>query len=101
MFFDGQNSRLFQIASHVSQTLREALLFHEIRNKLGAQVGVRIGEPLPWLELARLGDRHQLIDHLRHLTYRLGERRRPPPSPRLRRRRERVTRSAGGRAWPG
>ncbi len=43
VFFGGQNSRLFQIASHVSQTLREARLFHEVRNKLGAVVRVRIG----------------------------------------------------------
>ena len=73
VFFDGQNSRLFQIASHMSQTLREALLFHEVRNKLGAVVRVRIGAPQSYLELAGLGDRHALIAHLRRLTYALDE----------------------------
>ena len=52
VFFGGQNSRLFQVASHVSQTLREALLFHEVRNKVGGRVRVRIGGPLAYPELA-------------------------------------------------
>jgi putative hemolysin len=92
VFFGGQNSRLFQIASHVSQTLREALLFHEMRNKLGGRVSVRIGELVDYLELAHLTDRHRLMLHLRRLTYELGEDIKPqPPRPRrglaLRRRR--------------
>ena len=101
VFFGGQNSRLFQIASHVSQTLREALLFHEVRNKLGAAVRVRIGEPLSYLSLAQLSDRHALIAHLRHLTYALGkpgdEARSRPRRLGLRRRRpaERSPRAAG------
>jgi putative hemolysin len=77
VFFAGQNSRLFQIASHVSQTLREALLFHEVRNKLGALVSVRIGRPLAYPEIAHRTDRHQLILHLRHLTYALDDGQQP------------------------
>ena len=93
MFFGGQNSRLFQIASHVSQTLRTSLLFNEVRNKLGRSVEVRIGRPLPYHEVAHLTDRHELIEHLRSLTYALaipltrdgpGEPRRPPNRRRLR-----------------
>jgi putative hemolysin len=93
VFFGGQNSRLFQIASHVSQTLRTSLLFHEVRNKLGRSVEVRIGRPLPYDEVAHLTDRHELIEHLRSRTYALatpltlegpGEPRRPPNGRRLR-----------------
>jgi putative hemolysin len=84
VFFAGQNSRLFQIASHLSQTLREALLFREMCNKLGGQVRVRIGEPLDYPDFAHLTDRRRLMLHLRELTYRLeGEQPRPR---RLRRR---------------
>ncbi len=102
VFFGGQNSRLFQIASHVSQTLREALLFHEVRNKLGAVVRVRIGEPLSYLELARLGDRHALIAHLRRLTYALGELGDTPrPRRRIRLRRQRPADRSPRIAWPG
>jgi putative hemolysin len=33
--FEGQNSRLFQLASHVSATLRLALLMREARARIG------------------------------------------------------------------
>jgi putative hemolysin len=93
VFFAGQNSRLLQIASHLSQTLREALLFHEMRNRLGRRVRVRIGRALDHLELAHLTDRRQLMLHLRRLTYALGDGEQPCP-PR-RRRRLRLRRRAG------
>ena len=43
MFFEGQNSRLFQLASHISLTLRLSLLLSEVHNKIGSLVAVRIG----------------------------------------------------------
>lgn len=82
MYFDGQNSRLFQIASNVSQTLRYALLFKEVRNKMGRTINVRIGEAIPYDDLAHMTDRQVMIAHLRELTYRLGQRPvAPPPGP--------------------
>ena len=74
MFFEGQNSRLFQLASHVSLTLRLSLLFNEVRNKIGSVVAVRIGAPVPYAELSHLAERKALADHLRRMTYQLGER---------------------------
>ena len=41
--FMGQNSRLFQIASHIHPALRLALFFHELRRRIGAPVEARIG----------------------------------------------------------
>jgi putative hemolysin len=41
--FIGQNSRLFQIASHVHPALRLALFFHEMRRRIGAPIEARIG----------------------------------------------------------
>jgi putative hemolysin len=107
VFFAGQNSRLFQIASHLSQTLREALLFHEMCNKLGGRVRVRIGEPLDYLDLAHLTDRRGLMLHLRGLTYRLEGEQPCPRRPRrrlrlrLRRRRDPLTPTARRIAGPG
>ena len=76
--------------------------FDEVRNKLGAVVRVRIGEPLSYLELARLGDRHALIAHLRRLTYALGESGDTPrPRRRLRLRRQRPADRSPRIAWPG
>ncbi len=78
VYFEGQNSRLFQIASHLSQTLRLSLLFNEVRNKIGGRIEVRIGDILRYADLALLQHRQQLVDHLRTITYALA--RPAPPS---------------------
>jgi putative hemolysin len=71
--FDGQNSRLFQIASHLSPTLRVALLIKEFGRRLGDELRVTIGAPLPAEEIAaRRGDPRALMDWLRAETYRLS-----------------------------
>jgi putative hemolysin len=69
--FAGQNSRLFQLASHLSQTLRTALLLHETRNKIGARVTLSIGEAVPFSALAHIHDRQALADHLFAMTQNL------------------------------
>lgn len=72
IWFDGQNSRIFQIASHFSLTLRLALLFHEVSRRIGSPLRVEIGEPLPFDRLASVGDRQELADRLRDVTYALA-----------------------------
>ena len=72
--FTGQNSRLFQMASHVSQTLRLSLIFREVRNRMGTDLTVTIGAPIPYGELASHRDRQALVDALRVRTHAL------PPS---------------------
>lgn len=72
VFFEGQNSRLFQIASNVSQTARESLLFKEIARRIGSDVPIRIGQVLPYATLERYKDRKELIEYLRQVTYELG-----------------------------
>lgn len=42
----GQNSRLFQIASHTSYPLRVALIFHETRRRMGRPVDLTLGAPV-------------------------------------------------------
>jgi putative hemolysin len=74
VFFEGQNSRLFQLASHISLTLRLSLLLSEVRNKIGSVVRVRIGAPVPYAALAHIADRKALAEHLRRATYQLGGR---------------------------
>ncbi len=74
MFFDGQNSRLFQIASHLSLTLRMALLINEFDRRRGHDLRVTIGAPLPQSGLAaHRGDAKGLMDHLRRATYALAD----------------------------
>lgn len=73
MFFDGHNSRLFQIASHMNSTLRLALLINEFDSRVGEPLKVAIGKPLPPAEIkARSKDAKALMDYLRIQTYRLS-----------------------------
>jgi putative hemolysin len=82
VFFEGQNSRLFQIASHVHSTLRLGMLIREFRTRMGTPVRVVIGEPIAREALdARRGDAKALMDFLRRSTYDLSPR--PLPSNRL------------------
>ena len=70
--FEGQNSRLFQIASHLSPVLRLSLIFHEVRTRIGTAMRVAIGAPIRFEDLPALADRQALADHLRDLTYGLA-----------------------------
>ena len=72
VWFSGQNSRLFQIASHVSYTLRISLIFHEVRSRIGTALPVVIGAPIPYAELAAIKDRQALADTLRDRVYALA-----------------------------
>jgi putative hemolysin len=74
VFFPGQNSWAFQVASHVSITLRLALLFREVKNRIGTRLPVVIGDPIPYAALAQITDRQALVDHLRGETYALAGR---------------------------
>src|SRR5271163_3926253 len=69
IWFGGQNGRLFQIASHVSQTLRISLIFHEVKTRIGTLLPVAIGAPIPFEVLSHIKDRQALADDLRARTY--------------------------------
>lgn len=72
LFFEGQNSRLFQLASLCSPTLRLALIFKEVADKIGWTIKVRIGETVDYRELEHIKDRSELCHALRTMTYKLG-----------------------------
>jgi putative hemolysin len=72
IYFHGQNSRLFQIASHISMTARLALLLHEVANKMGRQFHATIGEALPYERVQELRDSRALCLFLRESTYSLA-----------------------------
>lgn len=80
-FFVGQNSRLFQLASHVSMTLRLSLLFKEVHDRIGSEVHVRVGETIAFDQLANINDRVAFMRHLRERTYELGAGIAPPQTP--------------------
>lgn len=73
VYFEGHNSRMFQLASHLHQTLRLALLVKEFRARVGTPVRLVIGAPLDPARLAeKAGDAQGLMDYLRAETYRLS-----------------------------
>jgi len=73
IFFDGANSRLFQLASHLNYTLRMALLINEFDSRVGEPIRVHVGKPLPPEKIAEhRGDPIALMDYLREQTYRLS-----------------------------
>jgi putative hemolysin len=72
IWFGGQNSRIFQIASHLSSTLRLSLIFREVSTRIGASLPVVIGRPIAFNELAGLSDRQALADELRARVYALA-----------------------------
>jgi putative hemolysin len=72
VYFAGQNSRLFQIASHISMTLRLSLLFKEVHDRIGSEIQVRFGDVVSYDRLRPFTDRHQFMDYLKRTTYALG-----------------------------
>ena len=62
--FSGQNSRLFQIASHLSYPLRIALVFRETCRRINRPIDISIGAPIRAEEL-RLLDRDAVSVELR------------------------------------
>jgi putative hemolysin len=73
VYFEGQNSLLFQIASHLHLTLRLSLLFKEAHDRIGSTVVMRPGEAIPYAALAPFGGGRALMDHLREVTYALAQ----------------------------
>jgi len=72
VFFHGQNSRLFHIASAVSETLRRALLLFEASNKLGKRFRVSVGQPIPYDDMEPLRSRADLTRYLQERIVALG-----------------------------
>lgn len=72
--FEGANSRLFHLASHLHATLRTGLLIREFRSRTDRPVRLSIGAPIPPEEIGEIpGNKRQLMDELRARTYALGQ----------------------------
>ena len=75
IFFEGANSRLFQVASHLHTTLRMALLIKEFKRRTDEPVRLCIGDPISPQELAPFKqDAKAMMDFLRARTYALSPR---------------------------
>jgi putative hemolysin len=71
--FEGANSRLFHLASHLHQTLRAGLLVREFRSRVDRPVRLSVGAPIPPEEIAaHPGNQRELMAWLRARTYATG-----------------------------
>jgi putative hemolysin len=68
IFFPGQNSRMFQLASHIGVTARMAYLLHEVANKIGGSFSATIGDVLPYESMREMRDPRMLCRFLRDRT---------------------------------
>ncbi|MEM7535996.1 MAG: lysophospholipid acyltransferase family protein [Chloroflexota bacterium] len=69
IYFPGQNSRLFQMISQVSDTLRLALIMHEVNKRKGDTMQAIIGDPIPYEQVANIKRRGDLTEYLRRTVY--------------------------------
>ncbi len=73
IFFGGSNSRLFQIASHLSYNLRMALLIREFGRKVDRKVDVAIGKKIDSKYLQKYSkDLDGMMEYLRFQSYALS-----------------------------
>lgn len=74
-FFQGANSRAYQIANRISPLLRQSLLLHEIVRTRNSTFAPVVGDAIPFDDLkARMGDPRALMAWLRARTLALGQR---------------------------
>jgi len=75
VFFDGHNSRLFQVMSHMHYTLRMGMLIKEFKSRVNGPVEVVVGDPIPRELLdPYASDAKAMMEHLRKTTYALSPR---------------------------
>lgn len=72
VYFHGQNSRKFHVASNIAEPLRLGLLMHEATKKIGRSVEVNIGPPLTWPELEKYATRQCMTTALYECVQSLG-----------------------------
>ena len=80
IYFEGGNSKSFHVLGRIHPRLRTARLIHEVFNKPGTVIQVRIGQPIPASEIASM-DVPALGRFLRNRTYALeGQLQKAPKS---------------------
>ena len=77
IYFEGQNGRLFHLASRVSLTLRISLLIREFRRLSGSTITSHIGEVMSWETLSNGVDRKDLLSRLYSAVFSMAPPKRP------------------------
>lgn len=80
VYFEGQNGRLFHLASRISLTLRLSLLIREFRRLSGSTITSHVGDVITW-EALSCGDRKDMLSRLYSAVFSMA----PPKRPFLKR----------------
>ena len=72
VYFEGQNGRLFHIASRFSLTLRLSLLIREFCRLSGKTISSSIGSVVAWEDIATLTDRKAMLQYLYDCVFAMG-----------------------------
>ena len=73
VYFEGQTSRMLQLASHLHNTLRMGLVIKEFKKRIDTPVRVVVGDPITQEDLTEFStDSRAMMDFLRKKTYELS-----------------------------
>jgi len=72
IFVHGHNSRLFHMASHVSEIARRAMFIHEIKRGIGSEVELTIGDMIAPQTIKNWA-RDDVMENLRAATFALSD----------------------------
>ncbi len=78
VYFEGQNGRLFHIASKISLTLRISLLIREFRKLSGSIINSTVGTMIYWDELSRMAGRQDILTYLHRAVFSMAPPNRKP-----------------------
>jgi putative hemolysin len=76
IYFEGQNGRLFHLASRLSLTLRLSLLIREFRRLSGSTITSHVGRLISWDTLNNGNDRKDLLSKLYSAVFSMAPQRR-------------------------
>lgn len=76
IYFEGQNGRIFHLASKISLTLRISLLIREFRRLSGTTIAARVGHVLTPEDLSACGDRKDLLARIYEAVFSMAPPRR-------------------------
>ena len=71
VFFSGENSLFFHLASFVGEAMRESLLTFEIVRRMNSDVHATLGELIDYRDLNTIADKSELLTYLRDQVYAL------------------------------
>ncbi|MDB5173629.1 MAG: phospholipid/glycerol acyltransferase, partial [Phycisphaerales bacterium] len=74
LYFDGRNSVAFQLLGLIHPRVRTVMLPRELLRKRGAEIGVRVGSPVPHRRLESMAGDAQRTGYLRERTFLLRHR---------------------------